>query len=109
VIIPAPYWVSYPDMVIANGGTPVIVPCGAEVGFKLTPAALEAAITPRTRWLILNSPSNPTGAAYDGDELRALGEVLLRHPQVMVLCDEIYDRIWFADFPAQSIVSVARN
>lgn len=106
VIVPAPYWVSYPDMVIANGGTPVIVPCGEEVGFKLTPDALEAAITPNTRWVILNSPSNPTGAAYSADELRALGQVLLRHPHVMVLCDEIYDRIWFADFEPCSILTV---
>lgn len=106
VIIPAPYWVSYPDMVIANGGTPVIVPCGEEAGFKLSPDALEAAITPNTRWLILNSPSNPTGAAYTPEELAALGAVLLRHPQVFVLCDEIYDRIWFADYAVKSIVSV---
>lgn len=106
VIIPAPYWVSYPDMVVANGGTPVIVPCGENLGFKLTPEALEAAITPNTRWLILNTPSNPTGAAYTPDELAALGEVLLRHPHVFILCDEIYDRIWFADYPVKSIVSV---
>jgi aspartate aminotransferase len=106
VLIPAPYWVSYPDMVVANGGTPVIVPCGEDAGFKLTPEALEAAITPRTRWLILNTPSNPTGAAYTPGELKALGEVLLRHPQVFILCDEIYDRIWFADDPVKSIVSV---
>lgn len=106
VIIPAPYWVSYPDMVIANGGTPVIVPCDETVGFKLTPAALEAAITPATRWLVLNSPSNPTGVAYSADELRALGEVLLKHPHVLVMCDEIYDRIWYADFEANSILGV---
>lgn len=106
VIIPAPYWVSYPDMVIANGGTPVIVPCDETVGFKLTLAALEAAITPATRWLVLNSPSNPTGVAYSADELRALGEVLLKHPHVLVMCDEIYDRIWYADFEANSILGV---
>lgn len=106
VVIPAPYWVSYPDMVIANEGTPVIVACSEENGFKLTPEALEAAITPKTRWLILNTPSNPTGAAYTPDELVALGAVLKRHPQVFVLCDEIYDRIWFADYPVKSIVSV---
>lgn len=106
VIVPAPYWVSYPDMVIANGGTPVIVACGEAEGFKLTPAALEAAITPATRWLILNSPSNPTGAAYREDELKAIGAVLERHPHVFVLCDEIYDRIWYAGFPARSIISV---
>lgn len=106
VIVPTPYWVSYPDMVIANGGTPVIVPCGEDVGFKLTPAALEAAITPRTKWVILNSPSNPTGAAYTEAELRALGAVLLKHPHVLVMCDEIYDRIWYADFPPCSILGV---
>lgn len=106
VVIPAPYWVSYPDMVVANGGSPAIVPCDSSVGFKLTPERLEAAITPNTRWLILNSPSNPTGAAYNPDELVGLGDVLRRHPQVLVLCDEIYDRIWFADFPVRSIVSV---
>lgn len=106
VIIPAPYWVSYPDMVIANGGTPVIVPCSEEAGFKLTPDTLEAAITPSSRWLILNTPSNPTGAAYTPDELVALGEVLLRHPQVHILCDEIYDRIWFADYDVKSIASM---
>ncbi|WP_417208550.1 aspartate transaminase [Antarctobacter sp.] len=106
VIIPAPYWVSYPDMVVANGGTPVIVRCDEAARFKLTAEALEAAITPATRWVVLNSPSNPTGVAYTAAELRALGEVLLRHPHVMVLCDEIYDRIWYADFPVQSIASV---
>jgi aspartate aminotransferase len=105
VIIPAPYWVSYPDMVIANGGTPVIVACPESQGFKITPGQLEAAITPNTRWFILNSPSNPTGVAYTPEELQALGAVLERHPQVWVLCDEIYDRIWFADFPATSIVT----
>src|SRR5690606_34368312 len=82
VIIPAPYWVSYPDMVLANDGKPVIVPCAEQQGFKLSPAALEAAITPKTRWLILNAPSNPTGAVYDADELRGLAEVLERHPHV---------------------------
>ncbi|MFN3273611.1 MAG: aspartate transaminase [Paracoccus sp. (in: a-proteobacteria)] len=106
VIVPTPYWVSYPDMVIANGGTPVIVPCGEDVRFKLTPAALEASITSKTKWVILNSPSNPTGAAYSADELRALGEVLLRHPHVLVMCDEIYDRIWYADAPPCSILGV---
>ena len=106
VIIPAPYWVSYPDMVIANDGKPVIVACSENVGFKLTPAALEAAITPRTRWLILNTPSNPTGAAYDRAELAALGEVLLRHPHVMVLSDDIYDQIWFRDEPMTTLAAV---
>lgn len=105
VIIPAPYWVSYPDMVIANDGKPVIVQCPQEQGFKLTPAALEAAITPKTLWLILNAPSNPTGAAYSKDELKALGEVLLRHPHVFVLCDDIYDQVWFKDEPMTTLVA----
>jgi aspartate aminotransferase len=105
VIIPAPYWVSYPDMVIANDGKPVIVQCPQEQGFKLTPAALEAAITPKTLWLILNAPSNPTGAAYSKDELTALGDVLLRHPHVFVLCDDIYDQVWFKDEPMTTLVA----
>jgi len=101
VIIPAPYWVSYPDMVLACDGTPVIVPCPETDGFLLTPAALEAAITPATRWLVLNSPSNPTGAAYNAAQLRGLADVLLRHPQVAVLTDDIYEHIRFgaADNP----------
>ncbi|OZI68657.1 aminotransferase class I/II-fold pyridoxal phosphate-dependent enzyme [Bordetella genomosp. 1] len=93
VIIPAPYWVSYPDMVLVNDGTPVVVACGEETGFKLTPAALERAITPRTKWLLLNTPSNPTGAMYDAAELAALAEVLARHPQVWLLTDEIYEHL----------------
>ena len=93
VIVPAPYWVSYPDMVALADGTPVGVPCGQQAGFKLRPAQLEAAITPRTRWLILNSPANPTGAAYSAAELRALGEVLLRHPHVWVMADDIYEHL----------------
>src|SRR5690606_1364608 len=96
VIVPSPYWVSYPDMVLLNGGEPVIVACTQEQGFKLTPQALEAAITPRTRWLLLNTPSNPTGAVYSRNELRALVEVLHRHPHVWVLTDEIYEHILFA-------------
>lgn len=107
VIIPAPYWVSYPDMVLANEGKPVIVECPETNGFKLTPEALEAAITPRTRWLILNAPSNPTGAAYSDAELAALAEVLERHPQVWVLTDEIYDEIWFEPGRVSSIVRIA--
>ncbi|CUX20810.1 aspartate aminotransferase A (AspAT) [Agrobacterium deltaense Zutra 3/1] len=106
VIIPAPYWVSYPDMVIANDGTPVIVACPEETGFKLTAEALEAAITPKTVWLILNAPSNPTGAAYSEAELKALGDVLLRHPHVMVLSDDIYDQVWFRDEPMKTLVAV---
>jgi aspartate aminotransferase len=98
VIVPAPYWVSYPDMVLLASGTPVVVEAGAQVGFKLSPAALERAITPRTRWLILNSPSNPTGAAYTSSELQALGGVLERHPQVWVLTDEIYEHLIYDGF-----------
>lgn len=106
VIVPAPYWVSYPDMVIANDGTPVIVACSEETGFKLTAEALEAAITPKTLWLILNAPSNPTGAAYSEAELKALGDVLLRHPHVMVLSDDIYDQVWFRDERMKTLVAV---
>lgn len=105
VIIPAPYWVSYPDMVLLAGGTPVIVPCGIGDGFRLTPQALEAAITPRTKWLILNSPSNPSGAGYSRDHMRALTGLLLRHPDIWVLSDDIYEHLIFDDFefttPAQ--------
>lgn len=95
VIIPAPYWVSYPDMVLACEGTPVTLACPESQGFKLAPAQLEAAITPRTRWLLINSPSNPTGASYTAGEYRALAEVLERHPHVMVMTDEIYEHIRF--------------
>ena len=91
VIIHAPYWVSYPHMVVVNDGVPVIVQGSEADGFKLTPAALEAAITPRTKWLILNSPNNPTGAVYTAEELAALGAVLQRHPHVWVMSDEIYE------------------
>ncbi len=98
VIIPAPYWVSYPDMVRLAGGDPVIVAGSLETGFKITPDQLEAAITPRTKWLIFNSPSNPTGAGYSRDELVALTDVLMRHPQVWVLSDDIYEHIAFEGF-----------
>lgn len=107
VIIPAPYWVSYPDMVLANEGKPVIVECPEANGFKLTPEALESAITDKTRWLILNAPSNPTGAAYSDAELTALAAVLDRHPHVWVLTDEIYDEIWFEAGRVSSIVRIA--
>ncbi|WP_395317191.1 aspartate transaminase [Variovorax sp. UC74_104] len=107
VIIPAPYWVSYPDMVLACEGTPVTVACPEANGFKLTPAQLEAAITPRTRWLLINSPSNPTGASYTAAEYRALAEVLQRHPQVMVMTDEIYEHIRFGSEPLPHILAVA--
>ncbi len=105
VIIPAPYWVSYPDMVLLAGGVPVIVECGIGDGFRLTPQALADAITPKTKWLILNSPSNPSGAGYDRAQMQALTEVLLDHPQVWVLSDDIYEHLVFDGFefvtPAQ--------
>lgn len=106
VIVPAPYWVSYPDVVQFAGGTPVIVPAGAEYGYKLTPDMLEAAITPRTKWVILNSPSNPTGAAYTVDELKALGAVLERHPHVWVFADDMYEHIVYDDFRFATIAEV---
>lgn len=93
VIVPAPYWVSYPDIVQFCGAKPVFISAGIEAGFKITPAQLEAAITPKTRWLILNSPSNPTGAVYTRDEIAALGEVLRRHPHVWILSDDMYEHI----------------
>ena len=106
VVIPAPYWVSYPDVVQFAGGTPVIAPAGPEQGYKLSPEALEAAITPRTKWVILNSPSNPTGAAYTAGELTALGEVLARHPQVWIFADDMYEHIVYDDFRFVSIAQV---
>lgn len=106
VIVPAPYWVSYPDVVQFAGGTPVVVAAGPEHGYKLTPAMLEAAITPRTKWLILNSPSNPTGAAYTAAELKALGEVLERHPHVWVFADDMYEHIVYDDFQFATIAEV---
>ncbi len=98
VIMPAPYWTSYSDIVLMAGGTPVVIPCAMAAGFKLSPEALEAAITPRTRWLMLNSPSNPSGAIYTAGEIRALAEVLARHPQVWILSDEIYDHLSYVPF-----------
>lgn len=95
VIIPAPYWVSYPDMALANDGTPVPVVCLEENDFCLTPEALESAITPRTRWLVLNSPCNPTGAAYSRERLAGLAKVLLKHPQILIMTDDIYEHIRF--------------
>ena len=106
VIVPAPYWVSYPDMAALAGGTSVFVDGTAENGFKLQPKDLEAAITPKTKWIILNSPSNPTGAAYTADELRALGEVLKKHKNVYILSDDIYEHIVYGDFKFATIASV---
>ena len=106
VIVPAPYWVSYPDVVLYAGGTPVFVAAGPDQGYKITPAQLEAAITPRTKWVILNSPSNPTGAAYTADELRALGAVIERHPQVWVFADDMYEHILYDGFEFATIAQV---
>ncbi|MEO9827396.1 MAG: pyridoxal phosphate-dependent aminotransferase [Paracoccaceae bacterium] len=107
VIIPAPYWVSYPDMVLLAGGTPVIVEAGLDAGFRLTPEQLEAAITPKTKWLIFNSPSNPTGAGYSPDQLKALTDVLERHPHVWVLSDDMYEHIAFPGFDFRTPAQVA--
>src|SRR5215211_242022 len=98
VIIPAPYWVSYPDMVLLAGGEPVSVPTRMEDGFKMKPEALERAITPKTKWIIFNSPSNPTGAAYTKAELKAITDVLMKHPQVHVMTDDMYEHLVYDDF-----------
>ena len=107
VLIPAPYWVSYPDMVLLAGGTPVTVACPEKDGFKLTAAALEAAIMPKTKWLILNSPSNPTGAAYTGDDLRALAEILRAHPHVYVMVDDMYEHLVYDGFQFATMAEIA--
>ncbi len=106
VIIPSPCWVSYPDIVALADGAPVIVPCGQNNGFKLLAEDLEAAITPRTKWFMLNSPCNPTGAAYSASELRALCDVLLRHPDVWVFTDDIYEKLTYGGFKPATIVEV---
>ena len=106
VIVPTPYWVSYWDIVLLAGGEPRAVATSAEQGFKVQPGQLEAAITPRTRWLILNSPSNPSGAAYTKAELRALADVLLKHPQVWILTDDMYEHLVFDDFEFWTIAQV---
>jgi aspartate aminotransferase len=105
-VIPAPCWVSYPDIVQLAEGKPVIVPCGQNQGFKITPEQLEAAITPRTKWFILNNPCNPTGAAYSRAELQALTEVLLRHPDVWIFTDDIYEKLAYDGFKPATIVEV---
>lgn len=109
VVVPAPYWVSYPDMVRLNGGVPVIAPSDAAGGFKLTPGALEAALTPRTRWLVLNTPNNPTGAVYSRRELEGLAAVLRRHPHVWVMTDEIYEHFAYGGARHLSPLAVAAD
>jgi aspartate aminotransferase len=106
VIIPTPYWVSYPDMVLLAGGEPVFAQTSDATGFRLTPEALEAAITPRTKWLMINSPSNPSGAAYSRADLRALADVLLRHPHVWVLTDDMYEHLIYDGFEFATIAEV---
>ncbi|MFC5585512.1 pyridoxal phosphate-dependent aminotransferase [Nitratireductor kimnyeongensis] len=106
VVIPSPYWVSYPEMVSICGGTPVAAETSIENGFKLTAEALEKAISPKTKWLIMNSPSNPSGAAYSAEELKALAEVLLAHPNVWVLTDDMYEHLTYGDFKFHTIAEV---
>jgi aspartate aminotransferase len=106
VIIPSPCWVSYPDIVALADGTPVIVPCGQNHGFKLRPEDLEAAITPKTKWFMLNNPCNPTGAAYSAEDLRGLCDVLLRHPDVWVFTDDIYEKLAYDGFKPATILEV---
>ncbi|RCK30450.1 aspartate transaminase [Thalassospira lucentensis] len=106
VVIPAPYWVSYPDMALMAEGTPVIVECQEENDFKITAAELEAAITPKTKWVVLNSPSNPTGAAYSRDELRAIADVLLKHENVYIMSDDMYEHLVYDGFEFTTIAQV---
>jgi aspartate aminotransferase len=106
VIIPAPYWVSYPDMTLLAGGTPMFVSCPEQTGFKLRAEDLDEAITPRTKWVILNSPNNPSGAAYGAAELRALTDVLMRHPHVWLLTDDIYEHLIYDDFRFVTAVQI---
>jgi aspartate aminotransferase len=106
VVIPAPYWVSYPDMALINEGKPVFVNCPQNNGFKMLPEDLDAAITPKTKWVILNSPSNPTGAAYTAQDLRAIADVLLKHPHVWILTDDMYEHLVYDDFKFTTIAQV---
>ncbi len=107
VLVPAPFWVSYPDMVLLGGGTPVPIETTIDNGFKMTPEALEAAITAKTKWLVFNSPSNPTGSAYTGAEIRALADVLVRHPQVWVMTDDMYEHLVYDDFEFTTMAQMA--
>jgi aspartate aminotransferase len=107
VIIPAPYWVSYPDMALACDGVPIFVPCDEAQGFKLTAAQLEAAMTTKTRWLVINSPSNPTGASYTVGEYRAIADVLAKHPHVMIMTDDIYEHIRYDSAITPHLLAIA--
>jgi len=106
VVIPAPYWVSYPDMALLAGGEPIIIEADIEQGFKITPEQLKAAITPKTKMVVINSPSNPTGAVYTASELKALGEVLLQHPDIVIASDDMYEHILLNDTPFTNILEV---
>jgi aspartate aminotransferase len=106
VIVPAPYWVSYPDIVLLGGGTPVIVETKLEDGFRLTPEALDKAITPKTKWLIFNQPSNPTGACYSGEQLKAITDVLMKHPQVWILTDDMYEHLVYEGFKFRTVAEI---
>jgi aspartate aminotransferase len=106
VIVPAPYWVSYPDIVLLGGGKPVIVECTLEQGFRLTPEALEKAITPKTKWLIFNQPSNPTGACYTAEQLKGLTDVLMKHPHVWVLTDDMYEHLVYGGFKFRTVAEI---
>ncbi|MGY9005305.1 MAG: aminotransferase class I/II-fold pyridoxal phosphate-dependent enzyme, partial [Alphaproteobacteria bacterium] len=103
------YWVSYPDIVLFSGGTPVIIEAPLSQSFKITPEQLDRAITPKTKWVLLNSPSNPTGAAYSRDELKALADVLIQHPHVWIMTDDIYEHIIYDDFKFATIAEVEPN
>ena len=107
VVIPSPYWVSYPDMVLLGGGVPVVIPCGPQANFKLSPADLTAAITDKTKWVIINSPSNPTGSAYSESDLVALADVLRQHPHVWIMTDDMYEHLVYDGFKFKTIAQVA--
>jgi aspartate aminotransferase len=106
VIVPAPYWVSYPDMVLLAGGTPIILKCNEKQGFKINPSELEKSITLKTKWIILNSPSNPTGACYSESDIREIAKVLIKHPQVHILSDDIYEHVIYKDFKFFTIAQI---
>jgi len=106
VIIPAPYWVSYPDIVLLAGGTPVILECNEKQGFKVNPSALEKSITKKTKWIILNSPSNPTGACYSEKDIKEIGKILEKHPDVFILSDDIYEHVMYGNFKFFTIAQI---
>ena len=106
VIVPAPYWVSYPDMVLLAGGVPIILECNEKQEFKINPAELEKSITTKTKWIILNSPSNPTGACYSENDIREIAKVLIKHPHVHILSDDIYEHVIYEGFKFFTIAQI---